>query len=79
MMFTYDTLDKQYRAGYASSTDGVKWIRDDSKLGIGPSPEGWDSEMLCYPAVIEVNGRQFMFYSGNGMGATGVGYAELEL
>lgn len=79
MMFTSDTVDKQYRAGYASSTDGVTWVRDDSKLGIKPSPEGWDSEMLCYPAVIEANGRRFMFYSGNGMGATGVGYAELEL
>ena len=76
MRFTYDTLDKRYRTGTALSADGVSWERDDALTGIAPSASGWDSEMLCYPAVIEVDGRHLMFYGGNGMGRTGFGVAE---
>lgn len=66
-----------YRLGYATSTDLVRWARDDSKAGIGTSPEGWDSEMICYSNVIESNGRLLMFYNGNDFGKSGIGYAEL--
>lgn len=76
MRFTYDTLDKRYRTGTALSADGLSWMRDDSLTGIGPSEDGWDSEMLCYPAILDVHGRRFMFYGGNGMGKTGFGVAE---
>lgn len=75
MRYTFDTLDKQYTAGYARSKDGMHWTRDDAALGIERSETGWDSEMLCYPALLDVGGEHYMFYSGNGMGATGVGYA----
>jgi hypothetical protein len=67
-----------YRIGYAESTDGLTWDRDDRQAGITRSDAGWDSEMVCYPAVIDVNGRRFMFYNGNRHGATGFGVAELE-
>ena len=63
--------------GYAESYDLVNWIRDDSKAGIEASNEGWDSEMVCYPHVVEVEGKYFMFYCGNGFGQGGFGYAEL--
>lgn len=76
MRFTYDTLDKRYRTGTALSADGVTWTRDDGLTGIAPSAGGWDGEMLCYPAIIEADGRHFMFYGGNGMGRTGFGVAE---
>lgn len=75
MRYTFDTLDKQYTAGYARSKDGVHWTRDDAALGIERSETGWDSEMVCYPTLLDVGDVQYMFYSGNGMGATGVGYA----
>jgi len=67
-----------YRIGYAESRDGLTWERKDGEVGISPSAEGWDSEMICHPCVVDVNGRRYMFYNGNHHGATGFGYAILE-
>lgn len=75
MRYTSDTYDKQYKAGYAESIDGIKWIRKDDKSTIKPSEVGWDSEMACYPAIIETKYGTYMFYDGNGMGKSGFGYA----
>lgn len=66
-----------YRIGYAESMDGINWIRKDAEVGIDVSENGWDSEMICYPAVIKVKDKVYMFYNGNNNGATGFGYAEL--
>jgi len=41
------------------------------------SETGWDSEMTCYPWLIELDGRTLMLYNGNGYGASGLGVAEL--
>lgn len=84
MWFSYrDTRDFRdglgsYRIGYARSRDGILWHRDDEQAGIGLSEAGWDSTMICYPSVIEVDGRVYMFYNGNGFGQTGVGCALLD-
>jgi sucrose-6-phosphate hydrolase SacC (GH32 family) len=67
-----------YRIGYATSEDGVEWERTDDEAGITVSPEGWDSEMVCYPFVVEVGGNKYMFYNGNGFGKTGIGVAILQ-
>jgi len=67
-----------YRIGYASSADLVKWERDDGLAGILPSEFGWDSEMICYPNILEANGQSLMFYCGNHFGRDGFGYATLE-
>ena len=64
-----------YRIGYAESDDAVNWIRMDEKAGIDISPEGWDSEMICYSCIVEWKDKLFMFYNGNGFGRTGIGYA----
>ncbi|WP_300332559.1 hypothetical protein [Accumulibacter sp.] len=66
-----------YRLGYAWSTDLTTWQRDDSAVGIELSADGWDSQMMCYPQVIEVDGRILMFYCGNDFGREGFGVAEL--
>ena len=68
--------DKGYRIGHASSADMRTWERDDS-LGLDISRDGWDSEMTCYPNVIEIGGEVFMFYCGNYFGRDGFGYAKL--
>ena len=34
--------------------------------------------MICYPNVIKVKDKLYMFYNGNGFGQSGFGYAELE-
>jgi len=67
-----------YTIGYASSIDGKTWSRSDKKSGIHVSESGWDSEMICYPHIIKIDGRLLMFYCGNEFGLEGFGYAELQ-
>jgi hypothetical protein len=64
-----------YRLGYAESTDGVNWDRDDSLAGLTISEEGWDAEMIAYPAVFDTGGVRYLLYNGNGYGRSGIGYA----
>jgi len=70
--------DRSYRIGYAYSNDLINWHRNDSKVGINVSEDGWDSEMLAYPHIVELNNKTYMFYLGNGVGQYGFGVAELE-
>ncbi len=67
-----------YRIGYAWSKDLITWNRDDTLAGIDVSAEGWDSEMIAYPHVVDVDGKTLMFYCGNYFGIEGFGYAVLE-
>jgi hypothetical protein len=66
---------KSYAIGYAESLDGVSWKRLDDLAGLSRSPEGWDSEMVCYPAIFPYQDKVYMFYSGNEVGRGGMGYA----
>ena len=67
-----------YRIGYASSPDLVEWTRDDAKAGLDISESGWDSEMVSYPHVFEVDGAVYMAYLGNQVGRQGFGLAKLK-
>jgi hypothetical protein len=67
-----------YRLGYAWSRDGRQWTREDQAGGIDVSPEGWDSEMLCYPHVFWCGDQAYMLYNGNAFGREGFGVAVLE-
>jgi len=67
-----------YRLGYAESGDGLRWERMEDQVGIDVSPSGWDSEMIEYACVFDVNGERYMLYNGNGYGITGFGLAVLE-
>lgn len=67
-----------YRIGYATSYDKLNWERMDDNVGITISDEGWDSEMVCYPHVIEYKNKLVMFYCGNNYGRDGFGYAITE-
>jgi len=69
---------ERYLLGYAESPDGLVWHRDDRRAGLQPAEEGWDSEMLAYPAVFDANGRRYMLYNGNGYGRSGIGLARWE-
>lgn len=77
MFYSVRYVDKLYRIGYAESDDGRSWTRKDSQVGIDVSSTGWDSEMICYPAVLSVERRTYLFYNGNNNGETGFGVAEL--
>ncbi len=74
----YRGKEKGYRIGYAHSTDMENWVRDDAKAGLEVSESGWDSEMVSYPHVFELDGKTYMFYLGNGVGKLGFGLAELQ-
>ncbi|MEC8066620.1 MAG: hypothetical protein VX154_02040 [Pseudomonadota bacterium] len=76
MRFTYDTLSKEYTAGRAFSKDGLIWEREyKPNPELNKGTEGWDSEMACYLSYLSSGNCEYLFYNGNNMGATGVGYA----
>lgn len=67
-----------YRIGHAWSTDLRQWHRDDEMLGLEGTQGGWDSDMQCYPNVVEIDGSVFLLYNGNRFGRDGFGVAVLE-
>ena len=78
MRYTFDTVRKEYKTGYAESSDGIHWTRKDELGWLTAGPEAWDAEMACYPVVLKTKYGTYMFYDGNGMGRDGFGYARLE-
>lgn len=77
MWYSARSLPSSYVIGYAESVDGRTWTRCGNDI-LPRSAAGWDSEMVCYPAVIRHRERQFLFYNGNRHGASGIGYAMIE-
>lgn len=78
MFFGYSTEKQPYQLGYAVSTDGISWIRNDEKLGLKLSKTGWDSEMMAYPSIVATRSKNYLFYNGNNYGHDGFGYATLD-
>ncbi|MBW8813998.1 MAG: hypothetical protein JF588_11290 [Caulobacterales bacterium] len=76
MWYAIRSLNRPYAIGYAESDDGLTWRRQDDRAGIARSAEGWDSEMICFPNVVDAGGRRLLFYNGNRHGASGFGCAE---
>jgi sucrose-6-phosphate hydrolase SacC (GH32 family) len=74
----YKGREGGYRIGYASSLDMFSWQRKDDLMDISLSENGWDSEMINYPHIFEMNGTTYMLYQGNSMGREGFGLAMLE-
>ena len=77
MLFTKGDRHGGYLPAYAWSQDGKEWKRDDTKVGIELSLQGWDSRTLCYATPLTVGERTYLFYNGNEMGRAGFGFAEL--
>jgi hypothetical protein len=78
MFYSIRFKQKGYRLGYAESRNGVDWQRKDNEMGLDASQSGWDSETVCYSAVISYRDRTYLFYNGNDFGRSGFGYACLE-
>lgn len=78
MWYSIRSRSRSYRIGFASSTDGVSWTRRDDDAGIDVSARGWDSEMVCFGAVVPTPHGTYLFYNGNRYGETGFGVAVLE-
>lgn len=75
MWYSIRSRNLPYRLGYAESADGLYWTRMDDSINLKISEAGWDSEMICYAAVIKANNHTYLFYNGNNHGETGFGYA----
>jgi hypothetical protein len=71
-------MSRGYRIGHAFSDDLRNWVRDDTNAGIDVSLGNWDSEMLCYPHLFEMDGEVYLMYNGNEFGRSGFGLAKLE-
>jgi hypothetical protein len=79
MFYSVRTRSKDYRIGWATSSDGVVWTRRDDEVGIDVSDDGgWDSQSIAYASVIDLPVGRTMFYNGNERGRTGFGYAVQE-
>jgi hypothetical protein len=74
----FKNKERGYKIGYAYSIDAINWIRDDSLAGIKLSETGWDSEMMHYPHILNLDNRLYMLYNGNNFGEEGFGIAILE-
>ncbi|HEX7705919.1 MAG TPA: hypothetical protein VF701_05610 [Thermoanaerobaculia bacterium] len=77
MWFSARSFSLRYTIGYAESSDGLHWIRRSGDV-LPRSEAGWDSEMVCYPAVIDTPAGRLLFYNGNRHGQSGFGYAMIE-
>lgn len=76
MWFSVRSAARPYHLGHARSADGVTWVRSGASVPlVEASAQGWDSEMVCYPNVIEHGGQRLMFYNGNQHGRSGFGLA----
>lgn len=69
--------DRGYRLGYAFSSNLINWKRADELKGIDVSSDGWDSEMMCYPHIFQVDNQVYLLYNGNQFGKHGFGLAKL--
>jgi predicted GH43/DUF377 family glycosyl hydrolase len=78
MYFTRGNRGGEYFPGVAYSDDGIQWERRDAALGLALSDSGWDSRVICYPALIRQRDKLLMFYNGNDMGVDGFGVAEVD-
>lgn len=67
---------QKYKIMYSESKDGLFW--DDFVDFMPPSTGEWDSEMQCFPYLVMINGKVYMFYNGNNFGETGFGVVELK-
>jgi len=64
-----------YKIKSAKSKNGINWIKNNyPELDVSEN-EKWDSQMVCYPYVIDNQNELIMFYNGNNFGNTGIGYA----
>ena len=74
------TFGTAYRIRSLTSLDGISWARvpssgSEGELGVG-RPGDFDSEQRCYASVVKHGDGYRMWFTGNGFGSTGMGYAE---
>lgn len=76
LFYTRRFLDMKYFLGASVSDDLENWSSLEM-IGLEHSENGWDSEMVYFPSVLNVDDKTYLFYCGNEFGKTGFGFAEL--
>lgn len=73
-----NTCSPAYRIHCLSSPDGDDWrwieTSSDQEMGIG-EPGGFDDHQRCYISIVRHENEYRCWYTGNGYGLTGIGYA----
>jgi hypothetical protein len=71
------TFGHAYRVRSLVSADGLQWAcvasDSDGDLGVGGSG-AFDDQQRCYASVLQCREEYRLWYTGNGFGATGIGY-----
>ncbi|MEE9506990.1 MAG: hypothetical protein V3V98_07595, partial [Thermoplasmata archaeon] len=76
MWFTGQDSSGTFRIGYATSPDGVNWVKYGSNPIFEGSPGEWDGSHVTGPFVILDAGGYHMWFSGmDASGGSGIGYA----
>jgi hypothetical protein len=74
----FNSFGYAYRIQEAISKHGINWqyvtSKADSYLGVG-QPGSFDDRQRSYACVIKKGNIYHMWYTGNGFGQTGIGYA----
>ena len=76
MWYSYERKIGNYKIGYATSNNGIKWVRQDKKINLNYKSK-YELNMREYPALIEIKNKLFMFYNGDNYGKEGVLFSEL--
>lgn len=72
------TAAGSYHLEYARSSDGVNWTRYAGQSIMPLTPGGFDSHSQSYASVVDMGDQIWLFYTGDGLGSTGVGLATLD-
>lgn len=76
----YRGRDGSYRMGVAESKDLINWTRRTDLDVLEPGPNGTeDSDQIAYPHHVEMAGKRYVFYLGNGVGRNGLLLSSLEI
>lgn len=72
----YQNMDVA-RICYATSTDGIHWLRTDNNLCLSPSPNAWDSDAVYKPSNLTYKGKKYLWYNGRSCNQEYIGMAQL--
>lgn len=66
-----------YRLGFATSSDGLNWVRDDESINLDVKAGSHASTAIMYSALVKTKEKTYCFYNGDNFGKFGFAAAEL--
>lgn len=67
------------RICYATSKDGIHWLRTDNNCCLSPSPDAWDSDAVYKPATLTYKSKKYLWYNGRSGNQEYIGVACKEI